>query len=67
MGQCCANMEDKKQAVTVPEANQNEISKLEKESTENDFSGLVSSSNSMYQEVDYKVKYIKKTNPPNNK
>jgi hypothetical protein len=67
MGQCCANMEDKKQAVTVPEANQNEISKLEKESMENEVSGMVSSSNSMYQEVDYKVKYKKKASPSNNK
>jgi hypothetical protein len=65
MGQCCANMEDKKQAVAVPELTSEEINKLEKEPNENEASGLVSSSNSMYQEVEYKVKYKKKASHSN--
>ena len=68
MGQCFSNMDDRKHMVAVPD-NTPEVTKhLEKEPSENEASGLVSSSNNMNTEVVYNVKYKKKSsNNINNK
>ncbi len=61
MGQCFSNMDDRKHMVAVPDAAPEVTKQVEKEPSENEASGLVSTNNNMNTEVVYNVKYKKKS------
>jgi hypothetical protein len=54
-------MDDRKHMVAVPDAAPEVTKQVEKEPSENEASGLVSTNNNMNTEVVYNVKYKKKS------